>query len=100
MEQLPIIVVKEFSYAGASLYRLTVPSAFDGTTGFDVDTDQNLSSGYAGSDCLGRVWSWKWRRWSWSGCEVGLPLCSVVICALSGTGSDAKLLELKPQGWG
>ena len=53
------MVLKEFSYVGASLYRLIVPSAFDGTTGFDVDGDQNFSSGCAGSDCLGRVWGWK-----------------------------------------
>ena len=53
------MVLKEFSDVGASLYRLIVPSAFDGTTGFVVDADQNFSSGCAGSDGLGREWGWK-----------------------------------------
>ena len=35
-----------------------------------------------------------------SGCEVGIPLCSVAVTALSGARSDPMLLEQKPRGSG
>ena len=80
---------------GASLYRLHVPSAFGGKTGFDMDISHVLPLsvlvsitfvGYGAGDGGARTGA---------GCLVELPLCSVAITALLEVGSDTKLLEKK-----
>ena len=45
MKKLPIVVLKECLYVGASLYSLDVPSGFDGRAGFDVNTNHIFPQG-------------------------------------------------------
>ena len=45
MKQLPIVILKECSYVGASLCRLCVPKTFGGRAGSDVDTSHIFPQG-------------------------------------------------------
>ena len=96
MKQLPIVVLKGCSYVGVSLCRLHLPSAFDGRTGFDMDTSHVLPQGVLNTiTCVGGVACDGGTRVC-SGFEAELPLCSVVLTTLSRAGSAPKLLEQKP----
>lgn len=89
--------LKVLSICRVSLCRLRVPSAFCGRSGF-VDTNHifaqcvlaafSLIGGGAEDGGAGA------RAWN----ELGLPLCSVAVTALSGAGSDPKLWSRSPDG--
>ena len=90
--------MKRCSYVGTSLYRFLVPSSFGWRARLDVDTSHVFPQGSLTAITLegGGVGAGGAR--TGAGCEAGPPLCSVAITALSGAGSDAKLLRQKPGG--
>ena len=85
-----------------SLYRLQVPSVFCGRAVFDRDTNTIFPQGALAVFTLVRDGAGKVGARAGTRYEAGTPLCSVASVALSGVGSDSKLLEqeaLKVQPW-
>ena len=90
------MVLKGCFYVGASLYRLCVSNSFGGRAGFGMETSYifprcvlAVISLIGGVVCVGGFKACV-------GCEAGLPLCSVVVTILSGSGSAPQLLGWKP----
>ena len=80
----------------ACLYRLHVPSAFGGRAGFDLNISHVLPQGVLAALTLVGDGAGDEGARARARCGVELPLCSVGVTALSGAGSDPKLLEQKP----
>lgn len=96
MKQLPLAVLKEgCSDIGTSLYRLCVPSAFDETGGFDMDSSCVLLQGMLAAITLVRGKDADGTARAGAECEVGLPLCLMVISTLMEVLSDPTLLKQK-----
>lgn len=81
---------------GAFLYRLSVPNAFAGRAGYDLDASKILPQGVLAAINLIGGGAGDERDRAGAGYEVGLPLCSVAITTVSGVGSHPKLLQQKP----
>lgn len=79
-----------------SLYRLQVPSVCCGRAVFDVDTNTIFPQGALAVFALVRDRAGNAGARAGTRCEAGPSLCSVASVALSGVGSDPKLLEQKP----
>ena len=95
MKELPIAFLKGYSYVGTFVYRLCVPNAFGGIAGFDMDASHIFPQGVlAAITLIGGGAGAREPRAS-SGCEAGLPCCSMAITTLLGVGSDPTLLEQK-----
>ena len=83
------------SYVGASLEKLCVPNAFGGISGFDADAIHVFPQGVLVAITLIGHGVGDSGATAGAMCEAGLPVCSVAVTTLSGTGSDHKLLEQK-----
>lgn len=81
---------------GISLYRLHVPIVIGRRAGFDVDTNPIFPQGVRAAFALVEYGAGDGEARAGTRCEVGPLLCSVVVSALSGVGSDPRLLESKP----
>ena len=81
-----------------SLYRMQVPSVFCGRAVFDMDTHTIFPQGALAVFALVRDGAGNAGARAGTRYEAGTPLCSVASVALSGVGSDSKLLEQKSSG--
>ena len=75
------MVLKGYSYVGASLCRLCLPSAFGGRAGFDVDTSCIFPQGVLTTVTLVGGVAGDGGARACARCEAGLPLCSVAVTA-------------------
>ena len=72
-----------------------MPNAFGRRAGFDVDASHVFPQGVLAAIALVGGGAGDGGASAGARCEIGFPLCSVAITALSGTGSAPKLLEQK-----
>ena len=77
-------------------YTDCVPSAFGGRAGFDVDISHVFPQCVLAAITLVGSGVGDGEARTGTGCEAGLPLFTVAVTTLSGTGSDLNLLEQKP----
>ena len=86
------MVLKVCFYVGESLCRLCVSSVFGVRSGFDMDTSHIFSpQGMLAVITLIGDLVGVGRPKACAGCEVGLPLCSLAVTALSGVGYGPQL---------
>ena len=98
MKQLSIVVLKWCFYGGVSLHRLCVPSVFGVRAGFDADASHVFPHGVLATITLIEGVAGDGGARACTGCEVGLPLCSLAVATLSGVESAPTLLERKLWG--
>ena len=88
--------LKGYFYVGASLCRLCVSSVFGARAVFDVDPNLVFLQGALVTfNLIGGVVSIGGSK-VFTGCQVGLPLCSVTVTALSLLPS---CLSRSPEDW-
>ena len=92
MKQLPVVVLKDCSYVGLSLYGVFVPSAFDWRAGLDVDTSYFFPQGVLAALTLVGGRDRAGGSVAVAECDMGLPFCSIPISC----GGRSNLLEQKP----
>lgn len=95
MNNVPVVVLREYSYVRASLCRLHVPSVFSGRAGFDTGAYHIFPQGVlAPVTLVGGVAGDGGAR-ACTGYEMGL-LCSLNVTTLSGAGFAPMLPKQNP----
>lgn len=81
-----MVVLKRCSYVGAFLYRLHIPSAFDGRAGFDMDPTHVFPQGVLAAMTLVEGRAGDEGATARAIREARLLLCSVAVTTLLGVG--------------
>ena len=91
-----MVILNVCSYVGVFLYRPHMTNSFGWGAGFDVDESHVLPQHLLAAITLVGGGARDGEARAGTQCESGLPFCSVDVTALSGVGSETKLLEQKP----
>lgn len=98
MTQLPVVVLKWYSHVEGCLHADCVPSVFGGRAGFDENMSHVFPQGVLATITLVVGGAGDRRAVTYTGCDFGLPFCSISCNYLSGarsTSQDAKVEALE-----